>query len=148
MKSLPLTPNGKIDRRALPSPFDLNMTSAQEYVAPSTTLECALTDIWKEVLQVERVGISQNFFDLGGHSLLMAQVHGKLSSVLGRDIPIRYLFEHSTIGSLAEYLSQESQAQPSLQNHERTLELTAGKDRLKERFRRRQGINNRGSADE
>jgi len=74
LDALPMTPNGKIDRKALPAPFGGIDLVEETYVAPRTEMEQALAAIWQEVLNVERVGIHDNFFDLGGHSLLSMQV--------------------------------------------------------------------------
>ncbi|MHC5720227.1 MAG: AMP-binding enzyme, partial [Nostoc sp.] len=79
LKEMPLLPNGKVDRRVLPDQPQLNLE--ENIVAPETELEQTIAIIWQEVLHVEKVGIHHNFFDLGGHSLLMVQVHSKLYQV-------------------------------------------------------------------
>ncbi|MEK6278967.1 MAG: amino acid adenylation domain-containing protein [Acidobacteriota bacterium] len=107
MQELPLTPNGKVDRRALPDP-DMHGTPEETYVAPQTELEQSLATIWQEVLGLERVGLSDNFFDLGGHSLLLVQVQSKLREHLDRPVPVLDLFKYPTIGSLAKHLSTQS----------------------------------------
>ncbi|MBW8879249.1 MAG: amino acid adenylation domain-containing protein, partial [Acidobacteria bacterium] len=105
--SLPLTPNGKIDRGALPAP-EAGHYAQGEHVAPRTELERLLCTIWEEVLGVERVGIEDSFFDLGGHSLLATRVVSRVRSALGRELPLRALFEHPTIGDLCERLPELS----------------------------------------
>ncbi|HYP40297.1 MAG TPA: amino acid adenylation domain-containing protein [Chloroflexia bacterium] len=115
LESLPLSPNGKVERRALPAPPVLRMAPESGYVAPVTGLERSLAGVWKEVLSVEKVGVHDNFFDLGGHSLLMAQVRGRLQEVLARDVPMLDLFRYPTISSLAKYLSQEQSKPPSFE---------------------------------
>ena len=111
LDDLPLTRNGKVDRRALPAPESLQLKSAESYVAPQSQLEREIADIWRECLKVERVGAHDNFFDLGGHSLLMVQVHSKLRSALGRDLSMVEMFQHPTVGALAEHLSRRGPEQ-------------------------------------
>src|SRR5262249_42946091 len=108
VESLPLTANGKVDKKALPDPLTTSPKSPVELVAPRGGAEQAIADIWKQVLRVESVGVNENFFDLGGHSLLMAQAHGMIRRRFGRDVPLLSLLEHPTIASLAEYLTKES----------------------------------------
>jgi amino acid adenylation domain-containing protein len=105
LEALPLTPNGKLDRKALPAPELASPDKA--YVAPRRPLEAALAGIWAEVLGVERVGVKENFFDLGGHSLLLMQVQARLSETLDRKIPIVDLFRFPTVAALAEHLGGE-----------------------------------------
>jgi amino acid adenylation domain-containing protein/non-ribosomal peptide synthase protein (TIGR01720 family) len=97
---MPLGANGKIDRKALPAP-DMLGQSDRAYIAPRNPAEEALVDIWKEVLGIERVGVADNFFDLGGHSLLAVQVLSRLRRTFGIEVPLRRLFEASTIEALA-----------------------------------------------
>ncbi|MFQ5633148.1 MAG: phosphopantetheine-binding protein, partial [bacterium] len=72
--AMPLTPNGKLDRRALPAPEQVRTTSENGSVAPRTAMEKLLSDIWAQVLRVERVGVHDNFFELGGDSILSLQI--------------------------------------------------------------------------
>ncbi|HZI20319.1 MAG TPA: amino acid adenylation domain-containing protein [Pyrinomonadaceae bacterium] len=106
LAGLPLTRNGKVDRAALPAPESLQLASEEGYVAPQSQLERTIADIWRETLQVERVGVSDNFFDLGGHSLLMVQVHSRLREALGRDLLMVEMFQHPTVSALAAHLSR------------------------------------------
>jgi amino acid adenylation domain-containing protein len=104
LESLPLSPNGKVDCRALPAP-DGGAPREAIYVAPTTELEKLVAEIWKEVLGVPGVGIHDNFFDLGGHSLLIMRVHSRLhESLPGCELPVVALFEHPTVASLAARL--------------------------------------------
>ncbi|SDM57636.1 non-ribosomal peptide synthetase [Allokutzneria albata] len=103
MDALPLTPNGKIDRRALPAP-DGYLDSGTTYVAPSSRAESVLADIWAEVLGVPRVGVRDNFFDLGGDSILSIQVISRIRSALAVDISPRALFTTPTVEGLAAAL--------------------------------------------
>ncbi|MCY1071409.1 amino acid adenylation domain-containing protein [Nannocystis sp. RBIL2] len=102
LDALPRTPHGKLDRRALPAP-----SRPQRPAAPapaSTDLEATLTAIWRRLLDLAEVGLDDPFFDLGGHSLLLAQVRAAIRTQLGRDVPIVELFQHPTIRSLAAHL--------------------------------------------
>ncbi|MBH8561817.1 amino acid adenylation domain-containing protein [Nostoc sp. CENA67] len=111
LKSLPVLPNGKVDYKALPKQVQVQLE--ETFVAPQSELEQIITNIWQEVLQVEKVGIHHNFFDLGGHSLLMVQIHTKLRVALNRDISMVELFECPTISMLAKHLSQKQEEQPA-----------------------------------
>ncbi|QSJ14568.1 amino acid adenylation domain-containing protein [Nostoc sp. UHCC 0702] len=109
LKNLPLTSNGKVDRQALPDIESLSSELAVKYELPKTEIEQAIALLWQQILQIEKVGINDNFFDIGGHSLLLVQVHAKLLEMSSVDIAITHLFEYPTISSLAKYLTQ---AQP------------------------------------
>jgi amino acid adenylation domain-containing protein len=101
LESLPLMPNGKVDREKLPeSQIDIGT----EFTPPGTENEEIIADIWKEVLDLEMVGIHHNFFDLGGNSLTIISVHNHLKERLKRDIPVIKMFEYVTIRELVEYL--------------------------------------------
>ena len=105
LESFPLTPNGKIDRNALPEP-ERSFDEEREYVAPRNETEQLIADIWEEVLGYDRVGMSDSFFDLGGHSMLMMRVNVRLNQMLEREIDLVKLFEYPTIESLSSYLLQ------------------------------------------
>ena len=108
MEELPLTPNGKIDRKALPEvERGHGVESEQEYVAAQTPIEELLVGIWEEVLGVERVGVHDNFFELGGHSLLATQLISRVRDVLQVELPLRSVFELSTVEKLAEAITQK-----------------------------------------
>lgn len=108
---LPLTPNGKIDRRALPPPGPVNLGPAASG-ALREGLERHLAAIWEEVLGIKNPGADDNFFDLGGHSLRVAQVHAKLRERLNLDLPILALFQHPTIHALARCINEKNGAAP------------------------------------
>jgi len=99
---LPLTPNGKVNRQALPVPDPSHMGSEVTFVPPRNLTEETLASIWGDLLKLERVGIHDDFFDLGGHSLLATQVISRLRVALSVELPLRCLFESSTIAELAE----------------------------------------------
>lgn len=101
LDALPLTPNGKVDRRALPQP-DIASQIVRNYVAPRTEVERQIADIWAEVLNLEQVGIHDNFFDLGGYSLLAVQIVARLRQGLNVEILLPQLFELPTIAELAK----------------------------------------------
>jgi amino acid adenylation domain-containing protein len=106
LEALPLTPNGKIDRKALPEPGTSRPKLAESYVAPKTEIEQTIATIWQEVLGLDKVGRHDNFFDLGGHSLRMVQVHSKLKVHFEQELPMIKLFEHPTIAAMGQFLSQ------------------------------------------
>ena len=107
LDALPLNPNGKVDRKALPAPERASAASAEtRRLPPQTALEQQIAEIWQAVLKREQVGIDDNFFDLGGHSLLLLQVLGRLRERLGRKLPVVTLFQFPTIQSLAAHLSR------------------------------------------
>src|SRR5207253_947469 len=108
--SLPLTANGKIDRRALPAPSPDEITVSHTFVPPRDELETKLVDIWQKILSRSRVGIYDNFFDLGGYSLLAVRLMRRIEQTWGKRLPIVALFQTPTIESLANLLRQEKQA--------------------------------------
>jgi len=98
LEALPLSPNGKVDRKALPAPV---RESAAGFAAPSDPVEELLAGLWSEVLRIERIGVHDNFFDLGGHSLMATRVRSRIQEILGVDLPLRKLFESPTVARLA-----------------------------------------------
>jgi acyl carrier protein len=113
LSELPLTPNGKIDRKALPNPEIKRVDGEGGFVPAQSDLEKSLARIWEQVLQLERVGLDDNFFDLGGHSLLAAQVQARIGDTLKTELPIIKLFQFPTISALARYLSHDQKEQVS-----------------------------------
>ncbi len=121
LDGLPLTPNGKVDRKALPAPEDIRLELEATHVAPRTELEQNIAAVWQEALHVEKVGIHDSFFDLGGHSLLMVKVHNKLRGAMNKELSIIDMFRYPTVSSLASYLSGELNEEASSQaGHDRT----------------------------
>ncbi|NOJ97530.1 non-ribosomal peptide synthetase, partial [Corallococcus coralloides] len=106
LDALPLTAAGKVDRKALPPPDGLRLGAQESYVEPGTELERAIARIWQEQLRLVRVGRDERFFDLGGNSLSIVQVHGKLRGVLGLDVSLADLFQYPTVGALATHLAR------------------------------------------
>jgi amino acid adenylation domain-containing protein len=125
LDELPLTPNRKVDRQALARRApEARQTAA---APPRTELERTLAAIWADLLQLERVGLDESFFDLGGHSLLLARLQGVLHERLGREVPLIALFEHPTVGALAAWLEGNAMTEES---------GTSGESRDRERRRR------------
>ena len=111
LDALPLTANGKVDRKALPQPDDPSSRARNNYVAPRAELERTLVKIWQELLRVETVGVEDNFFDLGGHSLLLLRMVQEIQNALGLEIALLEMFEHPTVSSLARHLSSKQDAE-------------------------------------
>jgi amino acid adenylation domain-containing protein len=101
IQEIPLTPSGKIDRRALPTPDGVRPGLFNEYVQPRTAVEEIVAGHWSDVLGVDRVGIKDNFYDLGGHSLKATQIISRMRQTFNVDIPIRTLFETPTVEGVA-----------------------------------------------
>jgi acyl carrier protein len=104
LDTLPLSPNGKVDRQRLPIPDQLN---DQDYEPPAGSIETLVSEVWAEILEVPRVGLHNNFFDLGGHSLLLIKVQCRLEERMDTRIAIVDLFKYTTVASLAKFLGQE-----------------------------------------
>ena len=132
LDALPLTPNGKVDRNALPTPE--SSLQPEPLALPRTQVEKAIAVIWQSVLGQEQVGLHDNFFDLGGHSLLMVRVHGQLQQQLAVEIPLVELFRYPTVNTLAAHLRSRSSEGPV---SDRAPELAAGKQRLQQRRQQR-----------
>ncbi|MBD2625726.1 non-ribosomal peptide synthetase [Trichormus variabilis] len=116
LNTFPLTPNGKINRQALPVPDVKRPDLKESYEAPNSEVEKAIAKIWLEILQVAKVGVNDNFFDLGGNSLLMVQVNHKLRELLHCDISIVEMFQNPTIKSLAKYINLKSKEVSSFES--------------------------------
>jgi amino acid adenylation domain-containing protein len=101
LDTLPLTPNGKLDRAALPDP-DRESAGLEEHVAPRTAMEERLSGLFRELLNVERPGVHDDFFALGGHSLLAGRLISRVRAELGIELPLRDVYEASTVAGLAE----------------------------------------------
>ncbi|MEG4054907.1 MULTISPECIES: amino acid adenylation domain-containing protein [unclassified Microcoleus] len=144
LNALPLIANGKVDPLALPVPDALNIELETTYVAPQTDIEQAIATVWQQVLHLEKVGVDDNFFDLGGHSLLMAQAHSKLKEAIDRDVSMMEMFKYPTISSLAKYLSEEPEEKSSVgQSRDRINKQKDAINRQKQK-QRLQGKNKNG----
>ncbi len=134
LDAFPLNASGKVDRRALPAPETVRPALATDYAAPAAEIEHAIAGIWQDVLNLERVGVHDNFFDLGGHSLHLLRVHSALKSDLGRDVPMVAMFQFPTVSTLAKHLGgKDAEPEPA----EATADRRAGKERLQRLQRRR-----------
>jgi amino acid adenylation domain-containing protein len=120
---LPLTPNGKVDFCALPAPESTRPELDVAYTAPQAELERTIAHIWQEVLQRKKIGIYDNFFDLGGYSLLMVRVQYKLREVLSHELSLVEMFQYPTIHSITKYLSQEQVELPSSQLSQKRIDI-------------------------
>jgi amino acid adenylation domain-containing protein len=114
VESMPLMPNGKVNRAALPRVFDFGSQADTAFAPPTSDIEQALAKIWQDTLKVEKVGVGDSFFDLGGHSLLLLEVQSRLREVFNSDLSIVDLFKYATISSLASYLSTSGAGDESL----------------------------------
>ncbi len=110
LDAMPLTPNGKIDRRALQRVKGDAIGRNGPREPPGSKIELEIAAIWEEVLRVDRVGVNDNFFDVGGHSLLVVQVRDRIQSLLQRELPVTTLFQFPTIATLAQHLSGAERA--------------------------------------
>jgi amino acid adenylation domain-containing protein len=137
LSALPLSPNGKVDRTALPTPVVPVGVEPPSADSAATQLEKTLGELWQRILRVDRVGPDDNFFDLGGDSLMIVAVHSNLQKVLQVEIPVTDLFEFTTIRTLARHLDGnqpdapsfsdvQQQAQKQREAFERKRQLRAG----------------------
>ena len=109
---LPLTSNGKIDRRALPAPAPESRRDGQPAAAPSSQLERTVAAAWQRVLGLDEVGVTDNFFDVGGDSLLLLKLQNELRAALGREVQVAQLFEHPTVATFAASLREGGDPAP------------------------------------
>jgi acyl carrier protein len=130
MDSLPRTTSGKVDRAALPEPEFASDGAA--YVAPRSTTEQLLVEIWADVLGVEQVGIHDNFFELGGHSLLATQVLSRIHDSLGVELSLRHFFAAPTVARMAPAIEvalvQDIQASIDAETETSSPALAAAKE--------------------
>jgi acyl carrier protein len=109
LDALPRTPHGKIDRHALPAPDPTRPTLDNLYVAPANPTEKKLTEIWSEVLSLDRIGVHDNFFDLGGHSLSATQVLSRISKGFQLELSFRTFFESPTVADMATVIIEKQE---------------------------------------
>jgi len=113
LEALPLTPNGKVDRRALKAPEQARPELETAYLAPRDSIEFQLTKIWEELLEIQPIGVKDNFFDsLGGHSMLAVRLLRHIEKSFGKELTVATLFEAPTVEQLAHVLSQEGKLTP------------------------------------
>jgi len=112
LEELPLTANKKVDRGALPPPDFEDHSGGSRYVQPRNGMEVQLTALWQQVLEVQAIGVHDNFFDLGGNSLKAAQLFFQLETVFGKQLPLATLFQAPTIAELADILTRANWMPP------------------------------------
>jgi len=110
LPSIPITPNGKTDRKSLPKPDYNLITRSGEYVAPRTDVEKQVAEIWQELMGLEKISIFDNFFTLGGRSLVAVQIMARIEKLTGKRLPLATLFEHSTIEKLSLMLNVDAKS--------------------------------------
>ncbi|MHC0062936.1 amino acid adenylation domain-containing protein [Nostoc sp. UIC 10890] len=115
LDSLPLTPNGKVDRRNLPGCDRTRPALEETFVAPRSPIEKTLAVIWAELLALEEIGVNDNFFQLGGHSLIATQILSRVREVFQVELSFHHIFENPTIAGLAQLIEQHSQLEQPLQ---------------------------------
>jgi amino acid adenylation domain-containing protein len=135
LDQLPLTSNGKVDRAALPEASARRSEMEQAFNAPQTDLERDIARIYQEVLNLDKVGIDDDFFDLGGNSLRLAEVHAQLQDVIGRSFSVTDLFVHTTVRALAASLNHAGLQKDSTEILSRAQRqrqaMSAGRNRRK-----------------
>jgi amino acid adenylation domain-containing protein len=105
----PLTPNGKIDRKVLPSPVEAAPQQTKSYIAPQTETEIKLAAIWSDVLKIKQIGADEDFFEIGGHSMVAVTLMVKIEKQMGVRLPLAILFDNSTIHDMAQLIDQKSE---------------------------------------
>lgn len=114
LKELPLTAHGKLDRKALPDPDYDQRELTETFVAPRNAVEESIAAVWSEVLGKPQIGVHDNFFDLGGHSLKATQVVSRLRKKFRNHIPLRHIFEYPTIAEFAAVLGQQQEKEKDI----------------------------------
>ncbi|MET7528671.1 non-ribosomal peptide synthetase [Streptomyces goshikiensis] len=133
---LPLSGHGKVDRSKLPRPTEPAATAP---LPPRNELERLVAQMWQEVFHTETVGTDQNFFDLGGHSLLVVELHHRLRAATGREIELLDLFQHTTVRAQAELLSQQSQGAAPARTRGRGAQQNALMKRRQQQLQAKRG---------
>jgi amino acid adenylation domain-containing protein len=141
MEELPLTANGKVDRAALPEPRETR--ERQGYMPPSSDLEERIAAVVREVLGLERVGVDDSFFELGGNSVHLVQAHARLRDELGREVPLIEMFHHPTVRALAAFFGRASGERAPAGDSGDAGEATEAVDRLAQGRERRQQLRQR-----
>ncbi len=126
LEKLPLTPNGKVDRRALPAPEHDHSGLAEQFVAPRSPIETELAELWQKLLRAPRVGRRDNFFALGGHSLLVTQLLARVRAQFGVEVAVRDFFKQPTLAEIALLVEDALLANASEEKLEAMLEELEG----------------------
>jgi acyl carrier protein len=114
VEALPLTPNGKVDRNALPQPDYQRHGAEDGFLAPRNPIEQVISEIWAEVLKIERIGIHDNFFDAGGHSLLAVRVLSRITQAFQSTVSLKDFFESPTVAQMANVIEEQKQTQTAM----------------------------------
>ena len=153
MSTLPINASGKIDRRQLPAPADPKTPVEPVVTDAATEMEQTIARVWSKLLRLEKVGVDDNFFDLGGDSFLSIRVQSELMEVLGREVKVLELFKFPTIRALAKHLAENTteSTQTPAETTSRSMQiqsasLDSGKERLKRQLAQRAPLKQRASA--
>ncbi|QQS37257.1 MAG: LLM class flavin-dependent oxidoreductase [Ignavibacteriales bacterium] len=132
MQSFPLTPNGKIDRKVFPPPLnEATNELTVDVVLPNGELEIAIADIWKRLLNTNKVGVKDNFFDIGGHSLLAVQMHSEIKKSVNEELTLIDIFRYPTIISLVDYIKKKKNDEEVVKQPVTSKRAELSKQRLK-----------------
>jgi natural product biosynthesis luciferase-like monooxygenase protein len=127
----PLTPNGKIDRKAFPDYSEyISELTPKNRILPANELEEKIASIWQDLLKMPKVGINDNFFDIGGHSLLAVQLHSRLKEVLGPELTLIDIFTYPTIHTLEEFVNKKSNSKNEILTVHNSKRVAMSKNRI------------------
>jgi natural product biosynthesis luciferase-like monooxygenase protein/FkbM family methyltransferase len=126
LDALPLTPNGKVDRGALPAPDSVQLRQSADYVAPLTLTERSLAELWAEILRRQGFGINDNFFEVGGHSLMATQLVARIRAKFSVDLTLREFLRHPTISGLAVAIEESLLSRSSETKLQEMLDMLEG----------------------
>jgi amino acid adenylation domain-containing protein/non-ribosomal peptide synthase protein (TIGR01720 family) len=137
IQEMPLTSNGKVDQKVLAklSQESRELTSNEYYEPPQNEIETKLVQIWQEVLDLKKIGVHENFFDLGGNSLLSIKIIGKVRDVFEKDVPIETIFQYMTVRSFVQYL-QQGETPKDFIKKDRAVKQLEGKNRMKQTMKK------------
>jgi tyrocidine synthetase-3 len=141
VEEIPLTANGKVDRKKLAA-YESNLETGIEYIAPNTDLEKKIADIWRDILKLDKVGVMDDFFLIGGNSLKVILLFRRLKEELNLDISVVSLFDHASIGSLINYLSEKDKQESIIAGKEieRANEINMAKERKRKQIAKRKKL--------
>ncbi|MGL4620299.1 MAG: AMP-binding enzyme, partial [Chroococcidiopsis sp.] len=125
LEAFPLTPNNKVDRKALPAPMTMQLDVAIEQTAPQNQVEQTLMAIWQNLLQVSEIGTGDNFFSLGGNSLIAVSLMGTIRSTFSVDLPLINLFQFPSVDGMARQIEKAQAMQVNLDDMEDTIAYLA-----------------------
>jgi amino acid adenylation domain-containing protein len=137
LEQMPVTPNGKINRKALPEPMDHRPQLEAAYLEPENEMEKIIARTWKEELELEKIGVNDNFFDLGGNSMTVVRLINRLNREFNKNIPVVSMFKHRTIRTFSEYMTREQDIRLAIED--RGEALKRGEQARRKRFEMRKG---------